>query len=430
MRAPTGRRLAARLALLAATLAVLAAPGAAQLPYDDPFLVSDQGQPSSPAVATDLYGNFVVAWQAAVGTSNPAIWARLYWSDSSPRTDAFQVSAYTNRRLPRVAMARSGRFVVAWLSSTGNVVEARAYLADGTPIGDAFQVSALTIGLAERPVDVAMSDAADFLVVWDSGQSPDPTADSLDILARRFDADGTPRGDPFQVNSHSANIQKHPRVAMDHVGGRYAVAWESQGSPGDDQSLSSVVARVFENDLPLGPDLQVNQTTAGEQRDPAVDFGVEGDNRFVVAWESEVSGGWWGIFSRRFLAGAADGDEVRLDAWPYGFFVIQEDPAVAATAQGDVVAAWVSNDSLNGDDPDECVDGRLEHGDGSWSEQFQVNAAAAGIARAPAVAANDGGDFVVAWQQADGIWARRYLVGLFRDGFEGGDTSGWSNVAP
>ena len=418
-------------ATLIAPLLISPATSLGQVGYDEQFLVSDLGTPSWPAVAMDHYGNFVVAWQAAVGTSNSKIWARLYWSNGSPRTAAFEVSSYTNRRLPRVAMARSGRFAVAWMSSSGNVVEARAYEANGTPVGGDFQVSDLTIGLAERPVDLAMSDAGDFIVVWDSNQSPDPTADSLDILGRRFNADGSPRGDVFQVNSHTPDIQKHPRVAMDYVGGKYAVAWESNGSPGNDQSLYSVVARVFDNDLAVGPDLQVNQTTAGQQRDPAVDFSVEGDNRFVVAWESEVSGGWWGIFARRYLAsGAPDGDEVRLDAWPYGFFVIQEDPAVAVTHQGDVVAAWVSNDSLNGDDPDVCIEGREHRGDGTWSEQYQVNTTVAGSQMAPVIGANESGAYVVAWHDSNGAWARRFMVGIFYDGFESGDTAGWSAAAP
>ena len=129
---------------------------------------------------------------------------------------------------------------------------------------------------------------------------------------------------------------------------------------------------------------------------------------------------------RRYLAsGAPDGDELRLDAWPYGFFVIQENPAVAVTYQGDVVAAWESNDSLNGDDPDVCVEGREHHGDGSWSEQFQVNTSLAGSQRAAVIGANESGTYVVAWHDPSGVWARRFVVAVFFDGFESGDTSGW-----
>jgi hypothetical protein len=330
-------------------------------------------------------------------------------------------------------MARDGRFVVVWVSEVGQLIKARTFEADGTPIIDVFDVSDKTIGLYERPVDVAMADDGDFVVVWDSDDSTDPSADVYDILARRFAIDGTPQTAEFQVNSHATDIQKHPRVAINYTGGKYAVVWESNGFAGGDQSLYSVVARAYANDVAQGPDFQVNQTTSGNQRDPSIDFAHDNTLHFAIAWESEVSGGDYGIFSRRYFSGGTpDGDELRLDAWPYGFWVQQGDPAVGLTAQLTIVAAWQSYATRNGDDPDRCIEGRQHWSNDSYSEEFQVNTETAEYQDDADLAVNDRGDYVVVWWDINGVWARRFHAGpvIFNDGFESGDFSGWSASAP
>ena len=49
------------------------------------------------------------------------------------------------------------------------------------------------------------------------------------------------------------------------------IVWESWGSAGGDGSEGSAQARLFGSDgTPLGPELQVNATTEGEQGFPAV----------------------------------------------------------------------------------------------------------------------------------------------------------------
>lgn len=400
----------------------------AQIPYGDQILVSDAQAAWNPSAAMDDGGNFVVAWQASYpGTSTKMVYARRFRFDGLPLGEAFQVSIMSGE-LPRVAMAKNGRFVIVWKSNSGALVRARPYLSDGTPVTDPFEVSDLNIGLIEKPVDVDIADNGVFVVVWDTSVSPDPTADMLDILARRFAADGTPAGDLYQVNSHTAGIQKHPRVAINDEGRKSVVVWESEGSPGDDQSLTSVVARIFDNDVPVVSDFQVNQTTSGNQRDPSVDMNQDPDNRIVFGWESEVSGGWYGIFGRRYLIDGSDTEnELRLDEWPYGHFLIQEDPAIAVTSYRDVLVAWESHVTYSGDDPDRCVEARYRYADATWSPEFQVNNLTTGYQQDPDIALNERSDHVVVWWDADGVWARRYHPPgtIFIDGFEDGDTSGW-----
>lgn len=412
-----------------AILVFFAVDSEAQMPVGDQFLVANAAIARTPSVAMDDAGDFVVAWADHYpGSSNLVIYARRFRSDGVPLGDAFQVSVFSGE-LPRVAMARNGRFVVVWASNSGLLVRARPYLADGTAVTDPFAVSDKHIGLKEKPADVAIADNGVFMVVWDTPVSPDPAADSLDILAQRFTADGTPLGNLFQVNSHTTGIQKHPRVAMNNEGRMVAVVWESEGSPGNDQSLTSVVARIFDNDEPLVSDFQVNQTTSGNQRDPSIDMNQDPDNRILIGWESEVAGGWYGIFGRRYMIDGTDTEnEQRLDEWPYGFFLIQEDPAVALTTYRDVLVAWESHSSFNGDDPDRSVEGRYRYADGTWAPEFQVNNLTAGYQTDADIAVNDRGDHVVVWWDTNGVWGRRYrpLDTIFIDGFESGDSTGWN----
>ena len=64
------------------------------------------------------------------------------------------------------------------------------------------------------------------------------------------------------------------------------IVWKSIGSPGTDQDSSSVQARRYgANGQPRGDQFQVNLTTAGGQFDPSVSG--DPDARYVVVWEQD-----------------------------------------------------------------------------------------------------------------------------------------------
>ena len=94
-------------------------------------------------------------------------------------------------------MDGAGNFVIVW-SGEGNGsygVFARRYDAAGNALGDQFKVS--TTSDYDYFADAKSDRAGNFMVVWHGA----PTgAGQKDILARRFDAAGTPLGDEFVVN--------------------------------------------------------------------------------------------------------------------------------------------------------------------------------------------------------------------------------------
>jgi len=411
----------------AAMICLLAGTTTAQQPYGDHIHVSDGTAALYPSVGMDEAGDFIVVWQETDVDWYEHVWAQRFYTTGTPMGTAYQVNSLNNRVAPRVAMARDGRHVILWsYGSAAKTLVVKSFNSDGSAASPELVVSdKRSIGTQNwSPYDVAICDIGSFMVVWTTLESPDPTADGRDILGQRFNFDGTPNGGLMYINSTTTNDQEYPRVAMNNDCNKAFVAWSSYSG----SSNHEVMARAYDGGSPVNLDFQVNQTTAGYQRHVAVDMNIDPDNSVVVAWESEVSGGWWGIFSRLYeVDGTAIENERRLDEWPFGSFVVQYEPAVAITQQRDILAAWETNVSKNGDDG-YCIDGRAYYFDGTWSSQYQVNNTLPSTPTNTVMDGNARGDYVVGWQDGDGVWVRRFLeVGpIFGDGFETGNASNWS----
>ncbi|MBN1506915.1 MAG: hypothetical protein JW955_08715 [Sedimentisphaerales bacterium] len=185
-----------------------------------------------PRVAADSAGHFVVAWMQ--DRSSHPIMARLFDPNGVPATDAFQVNTESIASLtrPAVAMTSLGYFVVAWDGDPNRAsdddVYARLYDPDGQPAGEPLVVNTVRTG-AQRWPQVAINDANEFVVIWEHDTSDPNTA--TDIFARRFDGEGRPIGDPFQINTYAQSRQRYPDVGM-AADGSFIATWESQGQDG------------------------------------------------------------------------------------------------------------------------------------------------------------------------------------------------------
>src|SRR5207253_387022 len=119
-------------------------------------------------------------------------------------------------------MDADGNYVVAWTAiqplvhdATGLDVYARLFNADGTPRGTEFRVNPYTTGQQERPV-VAMDADGDFVVAWASAYDWSVTNDrNFNVYARRYNAAGVAQGDPFRVNTETYGTQYPRSVGAD-----------------------------------------------------------------------------------------------------------------------------------------------------------------------------------------------------------------------
>ncbi|KAB2966653.1 MAG: hypothetical protein F9K18_05290 [Thermoanaerobaculia bacterium] len=430
----------------------LATAATAQVSFNGPqFQVNTyttSGQRQS-AVASDASGGFVVAWasEGSPGTDSDgvSVQARRYDARGIPLGDQFQVNSYTtnNQYFPAVTVDGQSGFVVVWESwgSSGTdddvlSIHGQRFDALGTPLGGEFQVNSYTTGDQDYP-GVASDALGNFVVVWRSaGSYSDPT---FSIQAQRYDHDGVPLGAQFQVNSYTTDNQSYPAVTTVSQGG-FVVVWRSDGSFGTDTSGSSVQARRFDaSGTPLGSEFQVNSYTTNYQGYPAVAADSQGN--FVVAWISDGSFGsdtsGQSIQAQRFATdGTPLGAQFQVNSYTTGN---QTYPVVAADSRGGFAVVWQSPGSGGTDNDPNSVQGQQFDSLGNpLGGEFQVNSYTTGDQRLPAVAADALGDIVVVWesngssgtdQDGQSIQAQRF-DGLFRDGFEAGDTARWSGVVP
>ena len=211
----------------------------------------------------------------------------------------FQVNSYTTypQSHPEVAAATAGEFVVVWTSSYGQDgsswgVFGQRFDAAGLPVGGEFQVNSQTLGGQYSPA-VAVDGAGNFVVVWQDGAQS-----SGDILGQRFDSTGLPVGSEFRINSYTTDAQFFPAVTADGSG-NFFVSWSSFWLDG---SRFNVFGKRFDSaGHPLQSEFRVNSHTADEQYLPAVAVGASGS--IVVVWESNnQDGSSSGVFGQRLSA--------------------------------------------------------------------------------------------------------------------------------
>ncbi len=294
------------------------------------------GHQWNPAVAMDADGDFVVVWESREPDYpyHMDVFGQRYDVNGVPQGGEFRVNTMVGlwQFEPTVAMNPDGDFVVAWSKNLGNEVEvfAQRYDANGTPQGSEFQVNTYTL-LGQYLPSVAMDASGNFVVVWRSQLS---AANEDGIFGQRYDASGIPQGGEFQVNSDATGFVDYPSVAMD-ADGDFVVVWVNHN---EDWSWSPISAQRFDSrGTPQGGQVQVNGSISEGGWPFAIAMNANGD--FAVVWHS--FGGEFGAFARRFHAdGTPQGSEFQLTrtptAWTGGLAVGPMDNA------GNFAAAWGS----------------------------------------------------------------------------------------
>jgi Ca2+-binding RTX toxin-like protein len=316
----------------------------------------------------------------------------------------FRVNTYTptEQAHSSVAMDADGNFVVTWDSEAQGNIYAQRYDAAGLPTGDEFPVNTNTTSVHSHS-SVAMDADGDFVVVWQNfGQD----GSGLGVYAQRFDSVGVAQGAEFRVNTVTTNDQESPSVAMNAVGD-FVVTWQSDGQDGSGTGIYA--QRYTAAGVAQGIEFRVNTFTANAQLEPTVAMDVDGD--FVVTWTSNTQdGAGYGSYAQRYnSAGLVQGSEFRVNTTTVGS---QGDTSVAMADDGDFIIAWSSSiqdgSGLGIYAQRYNATGLMEGG------EFRVNTFTPGVQRAPSVAMDADGDFVVSWESLDqdgksfGIYAQRY----------------------
>ena len=293
------------------------------------------GYQERPRVAVGSDGHFLVVWQSEGKDGDGfGIVARRYDSAGSPQGDEFVVNTYTtgDQDLPKIAIAGTGSFVVAWESyDPDNSIEqtvVRRLDASGTPVGSEF------VAVPDQSPDSVAADAAgNFVLAW-TGFGEEGLNGGID--ARRFDSDGNALGTEFHVNTFTTSQQVGASVAMGPTG-NFVVIWDSfdQEAPSD----TGVYGQRYDSTgAPLGTEFHVNTYTTGSQIRPDVALSPDGD--FTVVWQSTEDGSGEGVIARHFRNdGAPDGPPLRLNTFVAG---LQGFATIAVQPGHEFVTSWMS----------------------------------------------------------------------------------------
>jgi len=378
------------------------------VPVGSEFRVNDYStnDQSSPAIATDAHGNYVVVWASALQDgSSSGIFAQKYTSAGVASGSEFLVNSNTggNQSEPVVAMDAAGNFVVAWSGSgpgdsTG--IMSRRFSADGTALGSDVRANTYTTGTQDAPA-LAMNALGEYVIAWQSPQNGDGT----EIRAKRFNSAGAGLTGDVLINTYTTGNQSAPSVAIDGDN-EYVVIWQSA----QDSDGLGIYAQRFRLFLePQGSEFRVNTTTVGAQSRSSIAMDPAGN--FIVVWESTgQDGDSEGVFAQRFNYNAElIGSEFRVNSQTAS---AQRIPSVSMDTDGDFVVTW---QSLNQDGNLEGVYAQKYSTNGlSLETEFRVNTYTTGDQANPALAMDSDGDFVVAWESVRqdgsgrGVFAQRF----------------------
>jgi hypothetical protein len=260
--------------------------------------------------------------------------ARQFSAQAVALAAEFAVNATVGfaQKEPAVAMDVDGDFVIAWqsfISGSGQDIMVRPFAADATP-GTEFRANNTIAGDQTLPA-IAMAADGDFTVVW---QGPDAAGNG--IFMRRYDSGANQQtGTDQAVNTTTAGEQVAPAVAVD-ADGDIVVVWH-QGTPGD-----VFYQRFNAAGAAQGTERPANATTASDQAFPAVAADADGD--FVIAWAGVGDATTtYGIYLRRFSGPeAVDLSVTKTDdtdpvAWnqPFDYTIVVHNNATAFTGSGD-----------------------------------------------------------------------------------------------
>src|SRR5262245_21038799 len=255
------------------------------------------GQQVRPSVGMDSAGNWVAVWEDdRDGNGYYDIFARRFDRTGAALGGEIRVNQVRDgqQTAVEIAMAPDGRAVVVWEDDQDGdgyyQIVARRIDAGGVPAGNQFTINEVSAGQHRKPV-VAMTPSGSFVVVWEDDQ--DRKGDRQ-ILGRLFDASGAPSGNQFTVNEVGDGQRHRPSVGM-NASGLFAVAWEDDH---DGDGTYEILARTFNADgSPRTGNTSINAVSAGQHVSASV--GMADAGIYAVAWQDDRRGrGDWSILLR------------------------------------------------------------------------------------------------------------------------------------
>lgn len=247
------------------------------------------GRQDEPMAAFDDAGNLFVCWSDREGHDGfqMGVFGRVFGPDRQPLGPEFQISEAWQQSQwePMPEALPGGGWVVAFNGDDDGEAYLRFLDTDGTPRTGDVSINTFDNN-GQTEAEVAVSRDGVVLAVYADFGANVQAGTGTNLLARRFTLAGVAL-DPLEwvVNDGTLPFdQLEPRLAASRLPsgqGVFVMVWEDWGHDGDG---AGIFARWYSTGgVPLGPEFQVNTSTAGDQRLPEV--AVDHVGNTVITWE-------------------------------------------------------------------------------------------------------------------------------------------------
>lgn len=209
-------------------------------------------------------GGFVVTWtdnsQSGGDTDSGAIRGKVFGTNASSTGTEFLINTTTtgNQRESTVTALAGGGFVVTWTDGSatgadtdGSAIRGRVFDASGNPVGNAghpagddFVINTITTSGQDQSAIAALPGGG-FVVVWSDYSQSSDDSDLRAVRAQVFNADGTPSGTEFRVNTTTTGDQFDPDISV-LADGRFVISWTDSSGTGPDTSGYAVHSQIFD----------------------------------------------------------------------------------------------------------------------------------------------------------------------------------------
>ncbi|OMH37537.1 Ig-like domain-containing protein [Motiliproteus sp. MSK22-1] len=307
------------------------------------------------------------------------------------------------QNLPSIASLANGGYVIAWQSDDQDGSDAgifaQQYDANKSPGGGEFQVNTFTDSYQYYPSITGLKNGG-YVITW---HSMDQDGSLWGIFAQQFSAEGNPIGPEFGVNTETSDSQTAPAITSLDDGG-YIIVWGSKSPNG-----TNINAQQFDtNGNSIGNEFQVNTSTYGVgQFFPAITTLDNGN--YVITWAMGTQSGTTGldIYSQHFDANSNPiGNEIKVNTFTGP--TDQADPAIAALKDGGYIVTWGSWGGQDGSGVGVFAQ-QFDANSNPMGSEFQVNTYTGGYQSAPSVTSLGDGGYVITWHSnGHDIFAQQY----------------------
>jgi len=304
---------------------------------------------SQPSIAFGADSTFIITFldkgpRALYGD----IYARRFAPDGTPLGSEFKVNndngTMTAQNAPNIASNENGEFIIGWqdfrVDFNGGDVYAQRYDKDGTKIGGNFRVD------VDTPVDLvrqsgprcSLSDSGKFFIAWYSSTWEHS---NRDIYGQWFDSDGNRQGTNFMVTNGSDSLAPYiPEsfVTAMNKNGKVLAAWSDNRDGSKD-----IYTQYYGSDgTAIGGHIKINDDEGDtEQKSPNVAADNNGD--FILTWQDGRNNGYGSqIYMQKYAENGTliGGNFHTTNEEPVMVSTMESDPSIVIDSEGTFTIVW------------------------------------------------------------------------------------------